>query len=759
MKLNIKSGFNIKKSVKSLAVAGLAVFFVCVFGAGAFAADNQAANAAPIVITDIKIGNNSVAIKVNGPIRYSIYKPSEPYQIVVEIDGASIGQFKEKIMSTAEGITHIVPTQIESPSLSARLNIFMQSQSEVKAEIVGDTLVIQIDKALVQDRAKVDAEKPETVAVAKAQETKTDSAKDISDLFVDKSTEKTTADVAASEKPEPAKIEKNEQVEQKSAAKEALATTITDIYFDKDKDVIELIIKADGKLNEPAVYQLDGTVTIEITRVSFNGKVPVRMVAPVKDIKVKSENDKVRIVISTLAGVQSDVFILDDELLVDFSSSGSKARKQVAENGPVVQDKIVNGTKVISLDFQDADIVPILRLLGDVSGYNMVVHPDVKGKITMKLLNVPWTQALEIIIKTFNLEKVVEGNIIRIATVKAFQEEKKSTAENKELFGKAEDIVTHVFSVNNANVEKLKESIEKGKILSPRGTVSTDVRTRALIIKDIQSSITEVERLLVVLDKPTRQVLIEARIVEMQTSSSQSLGIEWGMTGKPKTGNSGTFSATGSQGSNVTGGLLSSPSTLFNLPAATSTAIPAVGAITLGYLTADKTLGLDIRLSAIGANNKLKILASPKILTLDNQEAIIKQGQKIPVLTQTPSSTGTTYSVTYIEATLKLTVTPQIAPGGMVVMKIELIRDEPNAKVDPVLGNPYIDIRLASTQVVLNDGETLVLGGIINNREIKSDSNVPGLSKLPLIGSLFKSDTTENSNVELLIFVTPRIAD
>jgi type IV pilus assembly protein PilQ len=374
---------------------------------------------------------------------------------------------------------------------------------------------------------------------------------------------------------------------------------------------------------------------------------------------------------------------------------------------------------------------------------------------------VPWTQALEIVIKTFNLEKVVEGNIIRIATVKAFQEEKKSTAENKELFGKAEDIVTKVFTVNNANVDKLKESIEKGKILSPRGTVSTDLRTRALIVKDIQPSIDEVQRLITALDKPTRQVMKEARIVEMTSTYSQSLGVQWGITGKAQ-GVMGTrgdsFSAVGSQGTSVPGGLTTGAG-LFNLPAATS-ATPISSAITFGYLTADKTLGLDIRLSAIETNGQVKVIASPKIMTLDNTEAVIKQGKKIPITTVQSSATvgGTaTFSTAYIDAMLKLTVTPQISPDGAIVMKLELVKDEPNYTVQDSQGNPQIDTRQASTQVVLNDGETVVIGGIINNSDTKTSNSVPGISKIPLIGELFKQRTKETSNFELLIFLTPRL--
>ena len=776
MIINIQSAGNIKK-MKSSAWSAMARFFAVVMLAGALvcsastlliaadtATEKPVTEAVPVIITAITIEDNAVLVKVQGPINYTVYKPADPFLVTVEIVGASVGQFRDRIISRAKGITEVSPVQIEVPGLAARLDIMLQTKNEIRTEIREDVLVISVDRSAEQ---KVAVDKPRPAAAPEPVPTvKEGSTREIAELFTDRDGEKPSGGKAEAVKPKD-----EEPAETGPTTKDSVAKEITEMFFDRDKDVVELVIKADGKFAEPAVYQLDGTVILEIPAVTFRAPMPSKMMPPVKDIAVKSENGNLKIVITAQAGVQSEVYILDDELLVDFITSGARARKEVTEKGAAVQDKIVNGTKVISLDFQDADIVPILRLLGDVSGYNMVVHPDVKGKITMKLMNVPWTQALDIVIKTFNLEKVVEGNIIRVATVKAFQEEKKAMADNRELFGKAEEIQTRIFTVNNANVDTvkgkdgkpdmpgLKDLIEKGKILSPRGTISVDVRTRSIIVKDIPSGIDAVKRLLETLDKPTKQVLIEARIVEITTNYAQSLGVEWGMTGKAKGvagSNRDSFTTQGTQGSSISGGQ-SSSSTLFNLPAALSSASPATSAITFGYLTADKTLGLDLRLSAIETRGKIRVVASPKILTLDNQEAIIKQGKKIPITTSQNSGGTITYTTTYVDATLKLTVTPQVSPDGAVVMKLELIRDEPNyTKVD-VLGNPQIDTRLASTQVILNNGETVVIGGIINNNELKGENTVPGISKIPLIGELFRQNSTETTNFELLIFLTPKL--
>ena len=410
--------------------------------------------AGPSVIRDISMMDNTIQIRIDGPIKYSVYKPADPFTVAVELNDVSIGQFKDKIVSTVPGVTEIVPTQVETPTFAARLTILLQSPAEIRAEVKGDTLILSLDK---------------------------------------------TAD-AGQMRP---KIKGTSS----SKTKDSMAQAITDVAFDKDGDTLELIIKADGKLMEPAVFQLDRNLSIEIPGVSMKAAIPSKLPAAVKAIKVRTEQDRLKFDITLADKMTTEVFILDDEVVVDILAKDRKVKKAVTEKGGEIQEKVANGGKVISLDFQDADIVPILRLLGDVGGYNMVVHPDVKGKITMKLMNVPWNQAMDIILKTFNLEKVVEGNIIRIATVKAFQDEKKAVAENKELFGKAEDIVTKVFTVNYASVDDivehdeitkqdrkipgLKDMIEKGKILSPRGTISIDSRTRTIIVKDIPSSIDE----------------------------------------------------------------------------------------------------------------------------------------------------------------------------------------------------------------------------------------------------------------------------
>lgn len=670
-------------------------------------------------ITNIELLDNAVKIKINGPIKYKISSPADPFRATVDIEGVSIGRFRDKIYSRQAGITEISLTQIETPIVTSRLDILLQSPSIIKPEIQGDTLILYVESK--NDAASIDERR-------------------VSSEKITLNAERSTLNASQQQ----GKPDKTGDVAKEIAA----------VVFDKTDVGIELVIKGDGLMPEPAVFELDGKIMIDIPDVVMKASLPSSIPSPVKDLKYKAEKGNIRFILDIEGKADTEVVAMDDEVIVDIAFK-QKPEGRSQKSGVETQDSKpkTSSSNLVSLDFQDADIVPILRLLGDVSGYNIVIHPDVKGKISMRLMNVPWEQALDIVLKTFNLEKVIEGNVIRVATLKAFQEEKKAVAETKEVFGKAEDITTKVFTVNYSNVEKIKESIEKGKVLSPRGNISIDARTRSLIVKDIPSSLNEIQKLIETLDKQTPQVLIESRIVEMSTNFSKSLGIEWGAQYRPRMGDDNT-ALKGGLGTTITGGQ-STGVGLVNLPATTTRIVSPTSAITLGYLNAAQTFGLDLRLSAIEAVGKAKLLSTPKIMTLENEQAIIKHGKRIPITT--PGTTQGTYTTTYIDANLKITVTPQIAPDGTIYMKMEVNKDEPDYTNKDILGNPAIDTRTVSTQVIVKDGETVVIGGILKSSESDSGSGVPGISKIPILGWLFKRETKETSSEELLIFITPRI--
>ncbi|MDI6800660.1 MAG: type IV pilus secretin PilQ [Thermodesulfovibrionales bacterium] len=674
----------------------------CLFFAVCFLLSAVNSYASSSQITAIEIIDNAVKVKVDGAINYKLIKTSDPFKVMVDMEGIVPGKFAGRIFSQKEGITEVALAQVNSPITASRLDILLQSPADIRPEVKGDTLILS--------------------AVPAA-----------SGAFQENTKEYAQAQASA-----PTAEAKN------SVAKEIKSTS-----FSKTETGIEFIIKGDAMMPEPAVFELNGRIIIDIPGVMMNASLPSTILPPVKDIKYKAEKESVRFTIDIQGKPLIEVFALDDELIVDIAFKEDMMKMKKEEAKGLLPDFKGQKTGVISLDFQDADVVPILRLLGDVSGYNIAVHPDVKGKITMKLLNVPWEHALDVILKTFNMEKVVEGNTIRIATIKAFQEEKKAVAETREIFGKAEEIETKIFTVNYANVDKVREAIEKAKILSQRGSIGVDVRTRSLIVKDVHSILGEVEKLVRSVDKQTPQVLIEARIAEVSKGYESSLGVQWGFMARPFDWQS---SITGSATSGVSGGL-GSPG-IINLPAATTKNPDPTSAVTFGYLNAAQTLGLDVRLSAIEGIGKAKIISSPKIMTLENEQAAIKHGKKIPVSVRDKDGN---YSTTYIDANLKLVVTPHVSADGSILMKIEVSKDEPDYTNKDILGNPAIDTRSAQTQVLVKNGETIVIGGILRNKASDSDSGVPGLSSVPVLGWLFKTRTVEETSEELIIFITPRI--
>lgn len=720
-----KTGFKKRACMRNFShdfhkVFSFFVFLLFAFGLLSHALAEEVGSAAGTsVVNDISLTDNAIKIKVQGPIKYTIYKPADPFTVVVEINKASVGQFKDKIVSTIPGITEIIPAQVQTPSPAARFTILLQSPSDVKAEVTDDTLTLSLEKS------------GEVSQNASKTETKTESGN---------------------------------------------AGAITDVSFDMDGNTLEFIIKADGKMPEPTVFQLDGTIDLEIPGVSMKAAMPSKIPPQIRDLKFRTERDRLKFIITLADKTNSDVYVLDDEIVIDLMPKDKAAKKEVSEKSTGIQNKVVNGNKVISLDFQDADIVPILRLLGDVGGYNIVVHPDVKGKITMKLMNVPWDQALDVILKTFNLEKVVEGNIIRIGTVKAFQEEKKSVAETRDIFGKAEDAETRVFTMNYADAEKVKDAIDKAKLLSPRGSMSTDVRTRSVIIKDIPSSLDNIQKLVAILDRQTPQVLIEARMVEVNRGFAKSLGVDWGLRAfTSKNANNTVGKAVGSTSStSVPGGGFIDPNgnvtivpSLINLPATSGSVINPTGAITFGFLNAAQTLGIDLRISALEDANKAKTISNPKIMTTSNPDlkvddsggeipkgVVIKTGAQIPVTTRNADGT---FSTTYKDANLKLIVNPQVAPDGSITLAVKVTKDVPDFTHTDTLGNPTINSNAAATQVLLKDGETIVIGGILRINQTYDNSGVPGISKIPVLGALFKRETNEDTENELLIFITPTI--
>ncbi len=400
--------------------------------------------------------------------------------------------------------------------------------------------------------------------------------------------------------------------------------------------------------------------------------------------------------------------------------------------------------KKISLDFQNADIAHVVRLIADVSGLNIVLGDNVKGEVTMSLMDVPWDQALDTLLQINNLGQTRKGNIILIATLEDIVRQKDQEARAKENESRAEDLATRVITVNYSTAKDLAPSIKK--LLSPRGDLTVDDRTNTIIVKDIQRHLDQADELVKTLDLQTPQVMIEARIVQMSPTFNRSLGIQWGVqyndildAARIGLGNASSGSAFGTP----------TPTFAVNLPASSSVA--GLG-FTFGRFT-DNPFNLDLRLSAGESQGLTRIVSTPKISVLDNQEARIQQGESIPYATT--SITGGTQT-TFIDASLTLVVTPHISRDGNVLMKITVTKNAPG-EVRVEASGPSILKKEATTIIQVKDGETAVIGGIYEVSKSDSSGGVPYLMDVPILGRLFRTDTKREDVSELVVFLTPKI--
>ncbi len=411
----------------------------------------------------------------------------------------------------------------------------------------------------------------------------------------------------------------------------------------------------------------------------------------------------------------------------------------------------------VSLDFQQADITNILRLIAEVSGFNIVVGEGVKAKVTMKLVSVPWDQALDMLLKMNGLGMIRQGTIVWVDTLSNIAKQQDEEARAKDSKTKAEELVDRVFYIKNLQAQELLTSLRQ--YLSPRGIMQVSQGSNSLIVRETETKLAIIKQLVDGLDLEVPQVQIEARIVQADTVYARGLGIQWGV----KDSNIGTnnFSLVG----NVTGAFANAGGTgnttitrdfLVNLPAQVGglPAVPAVG-WTFGKLA--DGFALDMRLSAGELLGLTKVIAAPKITTLDKREAKISQGESIPF--QTTSLQGT--QTTFVDANLELNVTPQITSrdpkeiAKRIMLRVRATRNAVGARSNPA--GPSIDRREATTQVLVQDGETMVIGGVFVDTQNNNVQGVPYLSRIPVLGWLFKNKSESVSKQELLIFLTPSI--
>ncbi|WP_230470271.1 type IV pilus secretin PilQ [Lujinxingia vulgaris] len=417
--------------------------------------------------------------------------------------------------------------------------------------------------------------------------------------------------------------------------------------------------------------------------------------------------------------------------------------------------------KRITIDLRNADVQNVLRLVATEGGVNIIAGDGVEGVVTMRLRNVPLDQVFLNILQALQLGFEVRGNVIRVAPASVLSEEEAARAEARTRAQRVQPLEVFLLPVNYATADELVSQVQG--LLSPRGSVSVDARTNTLIIKDLRENLTSIRMLVETLDSQVPQVLIEARIVETSDTFSRQIGVQWGGdigfsqgTGNP-TGlifpNVLGLAGGATDGQTPVAGTSSNPNFAVNLPAPVGTG--AGGAIGLTMGSVGGAVNLNLRLSALEEAGHAKIVSAPRILTMDNKEASISQGTSIPISVVGAAGVQTVF----VDATLELTVTPHVTPDGNIRLSIDATKNEPDFQNTGARGDPTIIQRQATTELLIPDGDTTVIGGIYTRNAGHSVSAVPFLHRIPILGFFFKTQSESERRSELLIFITPRIVN
>jgi type IV pilus assembly protein PilQ len=481
---------------------------------------------------------------------------------------------------------------------------------------------------------------------------------------------------------------------------------------------------------------------------------------PVRTIDSLQVDNDARLVISSSGAFEELAYQSDKTFTVEI--------QPLAESEDPVSATLYSGNKEYSgerltLNFQDIDARAVLQLLADISGRNIVVSDTVSGNVTLRLQNVPWDQAMDIVLATKGLDMRENGNVIIVAPANEIASREKADLESRREIRQLEPLFSEYLQVNYAKAGDIARLLGQGgenSLLSERGTVAIDDRTNTLLLKDTADRISDIRRLVMKLDIPVRQVLIESRIVIVNDDFGRELGIKWGYTGIADKGSDGLYAVTGlAEGTDsivndfVNSGTVGLPNLndryMVNLPVAT----PA-GSFALAILDDDYLI--DLELSAAQAEGNGEVISSPRVITANQKEARIEQGVEIPY--QEASASGAT-TTNFKDAVLSLTVVPQITPDDRIIMDLKVTKDSVGELVSDGFGGrvPSIDTRAVETQVLVENGQTVVLGGIYETERGEQTSKVPYLGDIPVLGALFRSTSVVSNKSELLIFVTPKI--
>ena len=491
---------------------------------------------------------------------------------------------------------------------------------------------------------------------------------------------------------------------------------------------------------------------------------------PVQFVTTSQVGDRVRMVVDSRGAWEHSAYQSESQFVLE-------VRPQKIDPNKLVQGPGYSGEK-LTLNFQNIEVRALLQVIADFTNFNVVTSDTVTGNVTLRLKDVPWDQALDIILQAKSLGLRKSGNVILIAPKDELAAKEKAELESKSQLSSLEPVRTQSFQLNYTKAEEVAKGLSgqnssqgsasganASRMLSPRGSVIFETRTNQLFVSDIPSKLEEVQNLISKIDIPVRQVLIEARIVEADDKFGRSLGVRlgasdlrgvrgglpgYGLGGDTRVTVGGNLGAVGGQTQQPGGSLSYNDTQFVNLPAGAEGGFNAATfALSLFGATANRFLNLE--LSALEADGRGKIVSSPRLVTADQIKAVIRQGTKIPY--QKATSSGAT-GIEFIDATLKLEVTPQITPEGNVILDVEVNKDSVGAVT---AGVPSINTKSVKTQVLVENGGTIVIGGIFEQTDRTEEVKVPFLGDVPYLGNLFKTKSRTLNKTELLIFLTPKV--
>jgi type IV pilus assembly protein PilQ len=474
---------------------------------------------------------------------------------------------------------------------------------------------------------------------------------------------------------------------------------------------------------------------------------------PVNSVDINTTERGATLLLKTTGDFDYLAYQTDNQYVISVKPLSQKEVEQRKSEFSYVGDRI-------SLNFQDIEVRAVLQLIADFTELNLVASDTVSGRITLRLQNVPWDQALELVLKTKGLDKRQVGNVLMVAPAAEIAERERQQIEASKQIAELAPLVSEFVRVRYAKAQDVMQlfnagSEDGGKLTSPRGSVVVDQRTNSLIITDTADKLADIRDLLSLVDIPVRQVMIEARIVIAQSDATKNLGIEWGggyynTPNNNSLGISGdTINAAGITNSGDAAGVSYPGALLVDLGVASNSGFA------IGFASSD--LFLTAELSALEAEGSGEVMSQPKVITGDKQEAMIKSGVEIPY--QESSASGET-TTSFKDAVLRLVVTPNITPDDRIMLDLDINQDSVGALVPTgSLGGfiPSIDTTQLTTNVLVSNGETVVLGGVFKTEDIEAINKVPYFGDIPYIGAFFRSESNTNKKTELLIFITPRI--